>query len=378
MDFSLTEEQQEVQNLARQILEDLVTNERLKEVEAGDEIFDRKVWSELAKAHLLGVGIDEASGGSGMGYFALCILLHEIGRSVAPVPVLPTLVLGALPLEHFGNEVQKRRWLPGVARGEVILTAALEEEANNDTTRPTTRAVRDEGGWRLDGRKICVPAARGAERILVAASTAEGRVAVFLVDPSAAGVSLEAQHVTNRQPHFQLTLDGVAVAAEEALGDPERGAEIVEWLTQRAVTAYCAVQAGVSERALRMTAEYTSGRMQFDRPVGSFQAVHMRAGDAFIDVGAMQLTWWDAAWRLEAGQPADDEVAIAKYWAAEAGQRVGYAAQHLHGGIGIDVDYPLHRYYLWAKQIELTLGSAPVQLERIGARLAREPVAQAG
>ncbi len=103
----------------------------------------------------------------------------------------------------------------------------------------------------------------------------------------------------------------------------------------------------------------------------------MRAGDAFIDVEAMRLTWWDAAWRLDAGQPADDEVAIAKYWAAEAGQRVGYATQHLHGGIGIDVDYPLHRYYLWAKQIELTLGSAAVQLERIGARLAREPVARA-
>ena len=181
----------------------------------------------------------------------------------------------------------------------------------------------------------------------------------------------------SRQPHFQLTLEGVAVAATEILGDPERGAEIVAWLTQRAVTASCAVQAGVSERALRMTAEYTTGRMQFDRPVGSFQAVHMRAGDAFIDVEAMQLTWWDAAWRLEAGQPADDEVAIAKYWAAEAGQRVGYATQHLHGGIGIDVDYPLHRYYLWAKQIELTLGSAAVQLERIGARLARDPVAQA-
>ncbi len=376
MDFSLTEEQQEVQKLARQILEDLVTNERLKEVEASDEVFDRRLWSELAKANLLGVSIDEAWGGSGMGYFTLCILLHEIGRSVAPVPALPSLVLGALPLEQFGSDEQKRRWLPGVASGELILSAGLEEEGNDDATRPTTSAVRDGGGWRLDGRKICVPSARGAARILVAARTTEGRAGVFLVDPNSAGVSLEAQQVTNRQPHFQLTLEGAAVPQDDALGDPERGAEIIQWLTQRAVTASCAVQAGVSERALRMTAEYTTERMQFDRPVGSFQAVHMRAGDAFIDVEAMRLTWWDAAWRLDAGQPADDEVAIAKYWAAEAGQRVGYATQHLHGGIGIDVDYPLHRYYLWAKQIELTLGSAAVQLERIGARLAREPVAR--
>ncbi len=152
MNFSLNEEQQDVQNLARKILEDLVTSERLKEVEGSEELFDRKVWSELAKANLLGVGIDEAWGGSGMGYFSLCILLHEIGRSVAPVPALPRLVLGEVPLEHFGSEAQKRRWLPGVASGELTLSAALQDEGNDDTARPTTRAAQDAGGWRLDGR----------------------------------------------------------------------------------------------------------------------------------------------------------------------------------------------------------------------------------
>jgi alkylation response protein AidB-like acyl-CoA dehydrogenase len=150
---------------------------------------------------------------------------------------------------------------------------------------------------------------------------------------------------------------------------------VLAWLTHHATTALCAVQLGVSDRALSMTAEYAKERVQFERPIGSFQAVHQRAADAYIQLQAMRLTTWDAAWRLEAGEVASDAVQVAKYWAAEGGQFVGYAAQHLHGGIGIDVDYPMHRYYLWAKQCELSLGSAPVQLERIGMRLAEGELA---
>jgi len=130
------------------------------------------------------------------------------------------------------------------------------------------------------------------------------------------------------------------------------------------------MQLGVTERALRLTADYTSRREQFGRPIASFQAVHQRAGDAYIDVTAIRLTCWQAAWRLASDLPAAAEVAVAKFWASEAAHRVVYAAQHLHGGIGVDVDYPLHRYYLWAKRIELLLGSGTRQLARLGAELA--------
>ena len=367
MDFNLTEEQQDVQELSRKILEDLLTNERLKAFEASGEPFHREVWSELAKANLLGVAIGETHGGSEMGFFSLCVLLEEIGRSVAPIPLLPTLVLGALPLQQFGNDMQKQRWLPGVVRGETRLTAALEEEGHDDPTQPRTTARGEGDQWRLSGRKICVPAAEGAAAVLVPARTEAGSVAAFWVDPTANGVELTPQVVTHRQPHFLLELDG---AVGEPLGTAERGAELLRWLADRAITAVCAVQVGVSDRVLRMTAEYSGTRMQFDRPIGSFQAVHMRAADAFIHLEGMRLTMWDAAWRLDANEAAHDTVMIAKYWAAEGGQFVGYAAQHLHGGIGIDVDYPLHRYYLWAKQNELTLGSAAVQLETLAAGLA--------
>jgi alkylation response protein AidB-like acyl-CoA dehydrogenase len=373
MDFSLNEDQESVRDLARKILEDLATNERLRELEAADEGFDRKLWEELAGAHLLGVAVDEAHGGSGMGFFTLCLLLEEVGRAVAPVPVLPSLALGALPLARFGSEEQKHRWLPGVASGEITLSAGLLEADGDDPTRPGLEARRDGDAWTLHGAKVCVPAAEPASRVVVPARTGPDDVGLFLVDPRSRGVRLERQRVTNRLPHHRLGLESVRVGPDDVLGDPRAGRLAVEWLVERATTACCAVQLGVSERALRMTAEYTASRVQFERPIGSFQAVHVRAADAYIQLQAMRLTTWDAACRLDQESPAAEQVAVAKYWAAEGGQFVGFAAQHLHGGIGIDVDYPLHRYYLWAKQLELTLGSAPAQLARLGSWLADPP-----
>lgn len=372
MDFSLREEEREIRDLARRILEDLVTNDRLREVEASEDGIDRKAWDALGEAHLLGVAIAEEYGGSALGFHALCVLLEEVGRAVAPVPAFASLVLGALPLARFGSAAQRERWLPEVASGRTLLCGALEEEGNPDPARPYASARADGAAWRLDGRKILVPAAHRAERVIVPAATGEGCVGLFLVDPRGPGVELGRQRSTDRQPRFQLDLSGARVPSDDVIGDPSVGADAVQWLADRAAVGLCALALGVAERALRMTAEYTSSRQQFGRPIGSFQAVHMRAGDAFIQVEAMRLTCAEAAWRLDQERPAADCVAVAKYWAAEGGQFVGYAAQHLHGGIGIDVDYPLHRYYLWAKQLELSLGSAPVQLARLGERIARE------
>jgi len=175
---------------------------------------------------------------------------------------------------------------------------------------------------------------------------------------------------TSRAPQFRVTLSAAAVSDDDVVGDPGRGAAVIEWLVPRALVGLCALQAGVVEQALHLTAEYTKKREQFGRPIGSFQAVAQRAADMYIDTEAVRLTMWHAAWRLAHGLPAAEEVAVAKFWAADAGQRVVCAAQHLHGGIGVDVDYPLHRYFLWAKEIELTLGGAQVQLVRLGTAMA--------
>ena len=362
MDFSFSEEQQEIQNLAAQILGDKVTHERLKEIEASAEWFDRDLWGELVKAGLVGIALPEEHGGGGFGILEAALVLEEIGRTVAPVPYYATVVLGALPIAEFGSGEQKKRLLPGVVDGEVILTAALSEDLNLDPMSPTTTAK----NGRLNGTKMLVPAAHLATAIIV--PTSDG---VFVVDPKGDGVEIERLITTSGEPQFKVTLND---AEGEPLGDASQGAEITEWIVQRATAALCAIQLGVCEQALKMTAEYTSTREQFERPLAAFQAVAQRAADAYIDTEGVRLTAWQAVWRLAEGLPSADEIAVAKFWAAEGGQRVAHAAQHLHGGIGVDVDYPLHRYFLWAKQCELTLGSATPQLVKLGKSLADQPV----
>lgn len=367
MDFGFTPEQEALRELARAIMNDHLTHERLKALEASGEWFDRRTWAELAKANLLGTAIPEAFGGSGLGLIELGLLLEEVGRAVAPVPVLPALVLGALPIAEFGSAEQRRRLLPAIAGGERVLSAALVEPESDDPAAPSTTARRDGAAWRLDGVKICVPAAELAADLVVPARTGNGAVGVFLVAREGRGLTVERQTLTHGEPHGRVTLAG---AAGEPLGDPTDGARLLRWIEARATVAYCALQVGVSDRALRMTATYAAEREQFGRAIGSFQAVHTRAADAYIDLEVMRMATWEAIDRLAHDEPAEDAVTIAKFWAAEAGQHVAVAAQHLHGGIGVDVDYPLHRYFLWAKHLELVLGCATAQLARLGARIA--------
>ncbi|HEY8516306.1 MAG TPA: acyl-CoA dehydrogenase family protein [Candidatus Binatia bacterium] len=374
MDFAFTHEQEALRDLARKILSDHVTQERLKVVEGGIEWFDREAWGALAQANLIGLGFSEEYGGSGLGLVEVALVLEQVGRAVAPVPYLATVVMGGMPIERFGNDEQRRRLLLPVSAGESILTAALIEEASDDPLVLGTTATRDGKSWRLDGTKIFVQAAHLAERILVPARTGEGKIGLFLVDPSAKGVDSQRQKATSGERVSRLVLSGAVVEERDVLGDPENGAEALQWTIERTLAGLCAIELGVAEEALRLTAEYTSKREQFGKPIGSFQAVGQRAADAYIDVEAIRLTTWQAVWRLAQDLPATEEVRIAKFWAAEGGHRVTYAAQHLHGGIGVDVDYPLHRYYTWSKQIELTLGSAHPQLVKLGALMAAQNV----
>jgi acyl-CoA dehydrogenase len=342
------------------------TVERVKEIERGDERIDRELWRALADAGLLAIAVPEEHGGSGLGLVELCLLLEQQGRHVAPVPVWPTLVLGALAIAEHGTPAQQREWLPGVAQGDVMLTAALAEAGANDPFRPSVTASRDGDRWRLDGTKPAVPAAHVAVRVLVPASVDGGDVGVFIVDPAGAGVERALGETTDRSRVAQLTFAG---ASAEPLGDVADGARILSGMVDRALVGLCALQVGVAEGALRMAADYTSQRQQFGRPLSTFQGVALKAADAYIDTEAMRVTLWQAAWRLTAGLDAAREVLVARWWAAEGGQRVVHITQHLHGGMGADVDYPVHRYFLWGKQIEVTLGGASAQLARLGRTL---------
>jgi alkylation response protein AidB-like acyl-CoA dehydrogenase len=368
VDFGFTEEQQAVAELARKILEDRATNERLKDCESSTAPFDVDLWEVLAESNLLGTAIPEELGGSGLGLLALGRLMQEVGRSVAPVPAFPALVLGALPVAGFGSAEQKQSWLPGIARGGHIMTAALAELETSDPLAPATRAQLRAGGFRLSGKKTLVPCGEQAARILVPAALDDGSVGLFYVEPRGEGVALTAQETPDGLPHAQLQLSGAPVV--DRLDARSDGREILRWLVERATAVRCMMQLGVTERALEMTAAYGRERVQFERPIGSFQAFHQRVADAYIHVEAIRLSAWEAAWRLSEGLPATQHVAVAKFWAAEGGQFASFACQHLHGGIGIDKDYPLHRYFTWAIQIEHELGSARHQLERLGGSIA--------
>lgn len=361
MDFTFTEEQETVGKVARQLFEHRATPEHLTELESGEVRYDPELWNELASADLLGIALPESVGGSGGGFLELGVLLSEVGFAVAPVPVYPTLVLGADTIARHGDSVLQQRYLPGVVDGSTILTAALAEPGNSDPTTPRTAARLDGETWRLDGKKELVPAAQLAAAIVVSAQTDTGP-GLFVVDSGTEGVTSAPVHTTNGEPHADVSLTG---AIGRRLTEHD-GGDIVDALYTRALIGLCAIQIGVVEKALKLAAAYTSEREQFGRPIGSFQAVQQRLADAFIDVEAIRWTTWHAAWLIAQGRAADREAAIAKFWAAEAGARVAASAQQVHGGMGIDITYPLSRYFLWAKQNELGLGSASQQLARLG------------
>jgi alkylation response protein AidB-like acyl-CoA dehydrogenase len=371
MDFGLSEQQSDVQNLAREILSDNVTPEKLAQYDTYKaDRFDRELWSKLAQAGLLGVAVDEKFGGMGFGFFELGLLIEEVGRTIAPLPLISHLVAAALPIQQFGSEAQKQRWLPGVCSGENLLTAALSESYNEDPSQPVLVSAKKEGeGLRLNGEKTCVPFAHLANRILLSAKTANG-VVVVLLDPKAEGVHLTPMQVTTYEPQFLLKLDNVAVAADDILAVESEGAALMHWLAERSTVALCAHQLGASDKAMRMTASYTAERKQFGVLISTFQAVGHRAANCFIDVECLRLNTYQAISRLDGGLLASNEVQIAKIWAGDVGHRVSYAAQHLHGGTGIDRDYPLWRYCTWLRHNEMTLGSSAKNLASLGKRIA--------
>ncbi|MDT5350501.1 MAG: 3-oxocholest-4-en-26-oyl-CoA dehydrogenase beta subunit [Mycobacterium sp.] len=373
MDFTFTEEQETISKLAREVFERRATPERLTELEAGEIRYDDALWKELAAVDLLGTGLPQSVGGNGGGFVELGVLLAEVGWGVAPVPAYATLLLGADPIARHGSVEQQQRILPDVVAGQRILTAGLTEPGRSDPCSPTTSARRDGPNWRIDGAKELVPAAQLADTVLIPAVIAEGTdadVGLFLVATDASGVEVRPARTTSGSPYADVFLDGATVSEQDRLSAP--GGRLIESLHTRALVGLCAIQLGVAERALRIAAAYTTQREQFGRPIGSFQAVQQRMADAFIDVEAIRWTTWHAAWLVAHGRPADRAARIAKFWAADAGARVAATTQHVHGGIGIDTSYPLHRYFLWAKNNELALGPASAQLARLGSSYATD------
>jgi 3-oxocholest-4-en-26-oyl-CoA dehydrogenase beta subunit len=368
MDFSLSDDQRELRDLAARILSDGVTDESLRAFADSDAAYDEALWTTLAEAGLLAMAISEDNGGLGLGMVELGLLLEEQGRTLAPLPIVSTIAMAAMTLDRDGTSAQQE-WLPKVISGESILAVALEEIGGIDAASPALRAEQDGNGWRLTGTKIAVAYGAQASALLVTAAIPQGP-SLFLVDPQTPGVEIEAQRSTSGEPQAQITFNAVQLGGDNVVGSIEEGARIVRALVDRGQVALAQQQVGVASEALRRTAEYSSGRIQFGKPLGSFQAVQQRAADGFIDIEAMRSTSLLAAWSLDQGRDQSADIATAKYWAAIGGHRVVHTAQHLHGGMGADITYPIHRYFLTAAQIGAALGGAAPMLARIGSEVA--------
>jgi 3-oxocholest-4-en-26-oyl-CoA dehydrogenase beta subunit len=364
MDFTTTEAATELSGLVRTITEAVCTPEHHRQLDGLPQRFDRDLWRKLISADILTTAAPESLGGAGFGVIEQAAVLTALGRQLAAVPYLESVVLGAGALAKFGSPQLQQDWAVPAVNGEKVLTVALDGEMGQGPVRAATGG----NGYRLTGARTVVGFGPVADAFLVPAETDSGP-GVFLVAADDAGVAVTGLDTTGHGSVGHLELQGVQLDATRMVGDDQ----VVGWLTTLATLGRTAFQLGVLERALELTAEYARTREQFDRPIGSFQAVAQRLADGYIDVKGLRLTLTQAVWRLAEDLPADIEVSTAAFWAADAGHRIAHTTVHVHGGVGIDLDHPVHRYFLAAKQTEFAVGGATGQLRRIGRELADTP-----
>ncbi len=362
MDFTFPPEADEAAALAATILTDHATPARLAEVEAAGNRFDPVLWQALADAGLLSLTTPESHDGAGMGFLELCRVLVEVGRTVAPAPVATDGVARLFVAEH-GTDSQQRS-----AFAATVLSAAIAEEHEHAPVVPTTTATADGDDFILTGTKYLVPAATVADSFLVTATTPDG-AGVFLLDAGTVGLQISKQHLSDGDVSGLIELAGARVSSDRRVGDGDAAQRLIDLLA----VATCAVQLGVTEGAIALTAEYAKTREQFGRPIGTFQAVSQRLADGYIDNRFLALTIWQAAWRLSERLPAAEAVATAKLWAADAGHHVAHTTVHVHGGVGIDLDGTAHRYFTAATRYDFEHGGATEQALRLGRLLADAP-----
>jgi len=349
VDFTVDETQAEIGALTAKVL--------------GDD--PAASWRALADAGLLALALPTALDGDGLGVAEVAQVLTEIGRVASPVPAYAALALGVLPVQALGSAAQRASLLPPVASGEALLTAALHEPSAPLCGTPTTTAEVSDAGWVLRGLKTAVPEASRAERILTPVSM-PGGTGVFLVDPRASGVTLTATRNSSGTPEATMRLDGVFVSESDLLD----GGEATAVLRRFALAGALAWGDGLLAGALDLTVRHVGTRTQFGRPLATFQAVAGQIADVYVAARTVHLAVTSAIWRLSAGLDADSELDTAAYWFAAQAPVALATCHHLHGGIGVDETYPLHRYSSAVKDLARTLGGSSHRLGELGRRVA--------
>ena len=374
MDLSLDDEQQLFKRSARKFLETYCDKSVVEELETSESGFSPDLWKGMAELGWMGVPLPSEYGGLESSLLELAVLFEEVGRAAMSGPLLET-VTAALCIVESGTSEQKSSLLPSIAQGGLVLTLAIAEpEVNYDPSLISARAVREGDRYVIEGIKRFVPYATVSDRLLVAARTSgtpgdEAGITIFVVDREAPGISFSPMSTLAPNKQFDVRLDAVSVSGGSVLGEVDGGCRVLRNPHKTAAALQCAEMVGGAQKELEMTAEYVKVRHQFDRPIGSFQAVQHRIADMFIDVNGARLAAYRALWCLSQGMEADWEVSVAKYFTNKASQRVAFSAQQLHGGIGVSLEYDLHFYYRRAKAFELKFGPQALHLGRLGEML---------
>ena len=374
MDLGLDEQQEMLKNFARDFLEKECPESLVREMEEDEKGYSPELWQKMAQQGWMGLIIPEEYNGTGMNVCELVVLLEEFGRALVPGPFISTVVLGGVPIMEAGTEEQKQQFLPKIASGELIMTLALTEPSAKWTADGVQLEAKKAGNeYVVNGTKLFVQDAHVSDHMIVAARTGgsgEDGITLFIVDSKSPGIKFEVLKTIAADKQCEVTFDNVKVPSSSMLGGEGQGWPIIEKTKDVATVAACAYLVGLSQMDFDVTLNYAKERVQFGRPIGSFQAIQHKLADAVIDVDGSRFITYKAAWSLQEGEPdADLMISMAKAWTSDASRRVVAHGQQIHGGIGFTKEYKIQLYFRRQKLMELMWGDADYHRELVAQKL---------
>ncbi len=364
MDLSLNEEQELLQTSARDFLAANCPTTHVREMEEDATGYSEALWKEIADLGWAGLMFPEEYGGAGYGFVELCVLMEECGRALLPSPFHSTVLTFGLPILFGGSDAQKQRCLPAIAAGTMLGTFALTEpSATFEPSGVSVRAEARNGGYVINGTKLFVLNAHTADELLVAVRTnddggPESGISLLLVPSDASGIETTALSTIASDRQFEVTFTNVEVGADALVGELNQAWPIIKKTIDHAAIAKCMEMVGMAQVAFDMSVDYAKNRVQFGRPIGTFQAIKHKCADMVIDVDGSRFISYRAAWMLNEGLEAPKEVAMAKSWTSDSCRRVCAQAHQIHGGIGFTKEYDLQLYFRRAKNGEVFYGDA--------------------
>ncbi len=371
MDFALTEEQEMLRKMGRDFLTSRCPKKLVRDMEKDDKGYTPDLWQEMAGLGWTGLAFPEKYGGGGGSFLDLAILLEEMGRACLPGPFFSTVVLGGLTLLAAGSEAQKAQFVPQIASGKLLVALAIAEPLGTyDPAGISTAASLDNNKFTLNGAKLFVQDAQVADWIIVAARSKkttnkkEG-ISLFLVRAGSPGLQVTPLKTIAGDKQAELVLNNVTVGPDNLLGEEGKGWIYLEKILQYAAVGKAAEMVGGAQQVLEMTTSYAKERVQFDRPIGSFEAIQHYCANMAIDIDGSRFIAYQAAWALSEGLSCAREVSIAKAFVSDAYRRVMVLAHQIHGAIGFTEDHDLPLYYRRAKAAELAFGDADVHRELV-------------